>query len=241
MYADGLQNLRPDLLTNVRFYDLPNMMGQLTTYLHQQHLHNKMLKDGTYVGKILSTCFNRLVALLDSQYFENLVKTVKGKNYLTRSHALYSADRIFVKQQTDLMIGKQIGVTDLSQLLPYREVDYVVQSEIKKYIRHKGSEYPIYCDVDAMMIHALVELLYYCKYEKNFIEYIVVGSGDKDYSSACKMARECGVLVVAVSFMGEGFSQNMLDQSDIAFILYPKLCIKKPYIYCIEELHQTMN
>jgi len=134
------------------------------------------------------------------------------------------------------MDKRQVSVEDIAKYLPFAKSTYIVQSEIKKYHYIKKNAYPIYADVDALVIHALVELLYYCHYNQNFVQYLVIGSGDKDYSDMCRMAKEDGILVVSISFMGEGLSKNIFEHSDIIFILFPRLCILKPYRYCLEEL-----
>ena len=236
MYSRAFQNIDIQTLSNVRFYDLPNMLGQLTSHLHEFQLQDQLLQNGEYIGKIITQCFHRLEKLIASKYFTNLVKTIKGTDKLFRNHDYTSLDRLFVKKNTDLKQGKQISVNNLADLLPYPLENYVVQTDIKKINIVGKKQIPIYCDVDFLMIHAIMELLFFCRYNKNFIQYIVVGSGDKDYSEICRMAKDQGILVVSVSFMGEGLSVSTIQNSDIVFILYPTLCIVKPYRYCLEEL-----
>lgn len=235
MHSQALQHCNPDITTNVRFYDFPNMVGQLTGYLHQCNKHGSHLKDHEYVCNIMSDRFFKIARLFQSDYFRNLVIHFKGKDWLSQYHCETNFEKIFIKKMTDLKKGTQIHVDKFIEYLPYTKKEFVIQNKIKTIQWRNNVSYPIYSDIDFLIIRGYMELLFYCQYERNFIQYLVVGSGDKDYSEICEMARDKGILVISICFMGEGVSHEMFEYSDALFILYPKLCILKPYRYNIEQ------
>jgi len=235
MQSRALKGINVGLLTNVRFFDFPNMAGSFTTFLHYQN-KSDLLKDGYYFNEMIKKTFHKIEKLLSSDYFRSLVNDIKGKYFLSYTIDFTNITRIFIKEKTDLTQGYQSSKEEIMNALPYGKDEYVIQDKLKNYYRKKGKLFTVYKDIDFHILNAMIEIFYFCKYEENFLQYIVIGSGDKDYSDVCKIAKESGIVIIVIAFRGDIISKEMKKIADIVFILHPTLCIIKPYVKNIEKI-----